>query len=244
MGSLSLTESTGVVINNQESKNNIKNDEVHQSSLSTTTTTSAYEIASVESHDELRNPQQLYSDDEDQDDETRKDCKRKFDVSRITASTTCSVNDTESDSDQPIIKSNCFTFNKSDVSDENSLNSNSSDESGKLEALSKHQQNFVEPEQLRKLFIGGLDYKTSEESLKQHFDKFGEVTDCVVMRDPQTKRSRGFGFVTYANCEAVDKAQSARPHEIDGREVQSKRAISREVSRALKLVPPSVPHNL
>lgn len=45
-----------------------------------------------------------------------------------------------------------------------------------------------EPEQFRKLFIGGLDYKTSEETLKAHFEKWGEIVDCVVMRDPQTKR--------------------------------------------------------
>lgn len=87
-----------------------------------------------------------------------------------------------------------------------------------------------EPEQMRKLFIGGLDYKTSEDTLRQHFEKFGEVTDCVVMRESSSKRSRGFGFVIYASQTMVDKAQLARPHEVDGREVQSKRAISREVS--------------
>lgn len=90
-----------------------------------------------------------------------------------------------------------------------------------------------EPEQMRKLFIGGLDYKTSEATLKQHFEKFGDVIDCVVMREPQSKRSRGFGFVIYASSLMVDKAQNARPHEVDGREVQSKRAISREVSSTL-----------
>lgn len=91
-------------------------------------------------------------------------------------------------------------------------------------------RNADEPEQMRKLFIGGLDYKTSEETLWKHFEKFGDVIDCVVMREPQSKRSRGFGFVIYANSSMVDKAQLARPHEVDGREVQSKRAISREVS--------------
>lgn len=94
----------------------------------------------------------------------------------------------------------------------------------------RQRQHSDEPEQMRKLFIGGLDYKTSESTLKQHFEKFGDVIDCVVMREPQSKRSRGFGFVIYASSSMVDKAQDARPHEVDGREVQSKRAISREVS--------------
>ena len=94
----------------------------------------------------------------------------------------------------------------------------------------QQQQHSDEREQMRKLFIGGLDYKTSEETLKKHFEKFGDVIDCVVMREPQSKRSRGFGFVIYANSKMVDRAQEARPHEVDGREVQSKRAVSREVS--------------
>lgn len=51
------------------------------------------------------------------------------------------------------------------------------------------------------------------------------------MRDPQTKRSRGFGFVTYSCVEEVDAAMAARPHKVDGRVVEPKRAVSREVSK-------------
>uniref|UniRef100_A0A8C9INS5 RRM domain-containing protein n=1 Tax=Piliocolobus tephrosceles TaxID=591936 RepID=A0A8C9INS5_9PRIM len=57
---------------------------------------------------------------------------------------------------------------------------------------------------LRKLFIGGLSFETTDESLRSHFEQWGTLTDCVVMRDPNTKRSRGFGFVTYATVEEVD----------------------------------------
>ncbi|KAF8789624.1 Heterogeneous nuclear ribonucleoprotein A1 like protein [Argiope bruennichi] len=87
-----------------------------------------------------------------------------------------------------------------------------------------------EPEQFRKLFIGGLNYKSTEESLKAHFEKWGEIVDCVVMRDPHTKKSRGFGFITYKRAHMVDDAQAARPHKIDGREVEPKRAVPREDS--------------
>ncbi|KAK2095895.1 Heteroproteinous nuclear ribonucleoprotein A1-like 3 [Saguinus oedipus] len=51
------------------------------------------------------------------------------------------------------------------------------------------------------------------------------------MRDPNTKCSRGFGFVTYATVEEVDAAMSARPHKVDGRVVEPKRAVSREDSQ-------------
>ncbi|XP_061925918.1 heterogeneous nuclear ribonucleoprotein A3 [Entelurus aequoreus] len=87
-----------------------------------------------------------------------------------------------------------------------------------------------EPEQLRKLFIGGLSFETTEESLRAHFEEWGTLTDCVVMRDPGSKRSRGFGFVTYSSVLEVDEAMKARPHKVDGRVVEPKRAVSREDS--------------
>ena len=37
-----------------------------------------------------------------------------------------------------------------------------------------------EPEQLRKLFIGGLSFETTDDSLREHFEKWGTLTDCVV----------------------------------------------------------------
>ncbi|ELU01851.1 hypothetical protein CAPTEDRAFT_169740 [Capitella teleta] len=50
------------------------------------------------------------------------------------------------------------------------------------------------------------------------------------MRDPMTRRSRGFGFITYKTAESVDEAQKARPHTIDKRQVEPKRAVPREDS--------------
>ncbi|KAI5698367.1 hypothetical protein M8J76_006462 [Diaphorina citri] len=89
-----------------------------------------------------------------------------------------------------------------------------------------------EPEHLRKLFIGGLDYRTSSETLKSHFEAWGDVVDVVVMKDPQTKKSRGFGFITYSSAHMVDDAQAARPHTIDSKVVEPKRAVPRtEINR-------------
>ncbi|MFH4979572.1 hypothetical protein AB6A40_006281 [Gnathostoma spinigerum] len=85
-------------------------------------------------------------------------------------------------------------------------------------------------EQFRKMFVGGLSTVTSDESLKAFYSQWGELTDCIVMRDPTTKRSRGFGFVTFAEQSAVDAAMAARPHVIDDKTVDPKRAVPRDQS--------------
>ncbi|KAG6795868.1 heterogeneous nuclear ribonucleoprotein A1, A2/B1 homolog isoform X1 [Apis laboriosa] len=92
----------------------------------------------------------------------------------------------------------------------------------------EHDDGKNEPEHVRKLFIGGLDYRTTDDSLKKHFEKWGEIVDVVVMKDPKTKRSRGFGFITYSRAHMVDDAQNARPHKVDGRVVEPKRAVPRQ----------------
>ena len=88
-----------------------------------------------------------------------------------------------------------------------------------------------EPEQLRKLFIRGLSFETNDESLRSHSEQCETLTDCAVIRNPNTKCSRGCGFVTQASVEEVDKAMNARPHKADGRVVEPKRAVSREDSQ-------------
>ncbi|XP_030369692.1 ribonucleoprotein RB97D isoform X2 [Scaptodrosophila lebanonensis] len=86
---------------------------------------------------------------------------------------------------------------------------------------------ICELEHLRKLFIGGLAPYTTEENLKVYYGQWGKVVDVVVMRDSATKRSRGFGFITYTKSAMVDKAQENRPHIIDGKAVEAKRALPR-----------------
>ena len=88
----------------------------------------------------------------------------------------------------------------------------------------------LEPEHFRKVFVGGLSYKTDDESFKAYFSKFGELLDYVVMKDKESGKSRGFGFVTYANSSHVDDLMQNRPHNIDGRQVETKRATPKEDS--------------
>ena len=55
--------------------------------------------------------------------------------------------------------------------------------------------------------------------------KFGEVTDSLVMKDP-SGQSRCFGFVTFADSATVDEFMKQRPHTLDGRQIDPKRASS------------------
>lgn len=88
--------------------------------------------------------------------------------------------------------------------------------------------NEPDPEQFQKLFVGGLSYETTDTSLKNYFSKWGDIKDCVVMRDVQTKRSRGFGFIKYKSKESIDDVQKNRPHKLDDRDVETKRAMPKD----------------
>ncbi|XP_035391210.1 RNA-binding protein Musashi homolog 2a isoform X4 [Electrophorus electricus] len=78
-----------------------------------------------------------------------------------------------------------------------------------------------------KMFIGGLSWQTSPDSLRDYFSKFGEIRECMVMRDPTTKRSRGFGFVTFADAASVDKVLAQPHHELDSKTIDPKVAFPR-----------------
>ncbi|XP_075148201.1 ribonucleoprotein RB97D-like [Haematobia irritans] len=78
-----------------------------------------------------------------------------------------------------------------------------------------------------KLFLGGLAPNTTEESITNFYAQYGEVASAVVKRDPTTQRSKGFGFITYKDSSSIERAQSLKPHIIDGRNVDSKPALPR-----------------
>uniref|UniRef100_A0A672PFD3 Musashi RNA-binding protein 2b n=1 Tax=Sinocyclocheilus grahami TaxID=75366 RepID=A0A672PFD3_SINGR len=63
--------------------------------------------------------------------------------------------------------------------------------------------------------------------LRDYFSKFGEIRECMVMRDPTTKRSRGFGFVTFADAASVDKVLAQPHHELDSKTIDPKVAFPR-----------------
>lgn len=75
----------------------------------------------------------------------------------------------------------------------------------------------------KKIFIGGLSHKTTTQHLRDHFAAYGSIVDAVVLRWPDG-RSRGFGYVTFAEATPAYNALR-RPHVVGGREVDVKRAV-------------------
>lgn len=61
----------------------------------------------------------------------------------------------------------------------------------------------------KKIYVGNLDYKADEESLRGIFAEVGEVESVKIIKDPATGRSKGFGFVEMASDEDAQKAISS-----------------------------------
>ncbi|KAI0751815.1 hypothetical protein C8Q80DRAFT_1098022 [Daedaleopsis nitida] len=84
------------------------------------------------------------------------------------------------------------------------------------------------------MFIGGLNWDTTDESLRKYFSQFGKVEACTIMRDA-AGRSRCFAFLTFEDPASVN-AVMVREHFLDGKVIDPKRAIPRqEHQRATKL---------
>ncbi|KAM2255335.1 hypothetical protein ACFXTI_045815 [Malus domestica] len=86
------------------------------------------------------------------------------------------------------------------------------------------------PGRTRKIFVGGLASTVTESDFKKYFEQFGTITDVVVMYDHNTQRPRGFGFITYDSEEAVDRVLLKTFHELNGKMVEVKRAVPKELS--------------
>jgi len=81
---------------------------------------------------------------------------------------------------------------------------------------------------MSKLFIGGLAWHTDENALRQKFEEFGAVEEAVVVKDRDTGRSRGFGFVRYGQEADAEAAIAAMNNiEFDGRTIRVDKASER-----------------
>lgn len=72
-----------------------------------------------------------------------------------------------------------------------------------------------------KLYVGNLPYSINDESLKQLFAEFGEVTEAKVITDKFSGRSKGFGFATLQDEAAAQKAIEG----LNGKEVEDRKIV-------------------
>jgi RNA recognition motif-containing protein len=81
----------------------------------------------------------------------------------------------------------------------------------------------------KKLFVGGLSFNTTEESLRQAFSSFGTLVETKIITDRDSGRSRGFGFVSFDNDDDAEQAlQKVNGTELDGRTIRVDQATDRE----------------
>ena len=69
-----------------------------------------------------------------------------------------------------------------------------------------------------KLYVGNLSFDTTDQELEQAFSEYGEVSSAAVVRDRDTNRSRGFGFVEFAQEADAQKAKES----MDGKELNGR----------------------
>ncbi|VAI07090.1 unnamed protein product [Triticum turgidum subsp. durum] len=70
---------------------------------------------------------------------------------------------------------------------------------------------------LTKVFVGGLAWETHKDTLREHFERFGDILEAVIISDKLTGRSKGYGFVTFKEAEAAKKACEDGTPVINGR---------------------------
>ncbi|XP_038722316.1 heterogeneous nuclear ribonucleoprotein 1 [Tripterygium wilfordii] len=100
----------------------------------------------------------------------------------------------------------------------------------------------------RKLVVLGIPWDVDTDSLREYMSKFGDLEDCIVMKERSTGRSRGFGYVTFATVEDAKNALSSE-HILGNRMLEVKIATPKEEMRApakkvtrifVARIPPSV----
>jgi len=85
---------------------------------------------------------------------------------------------------------------------------------------------------MSKVFIGGLAWHTDDATLRQKFEEFGTVEEAVVVKDRDTGRSRGFGFVRFSQEAEAEAAITAMNNvEFDGRQIRVDKASDKSSTR-------------
>lgn len=79
-----------------------------------------------------------------------------------------------------------------------------------------------------KIYVGNLNHETTEPQLREHFEKFGEVSSLDIVTDKDSGKPKGFAFVEMHSDENAQKAISGlNDMELAGRQLKVSRAQSK-----------------
>ncbi|KAM7539641.1 hypothetical protein Aperf_G00000037572 [Anoplocephala perfoliata] len=81
----------------------------------------------------------------------------------------------------------------------------------------------------KKVFIGGLPASTTKESLIEFFSQFGQIENCELIYDKDTKRMRGFGFIHFATEDAAEEVVKRKLFIFNNKQIEAKKAVPKEV---------------
>ena len=80
-----------------------------------------------------------------------------------------------------------------------------------------------------KIYVGNLPYSVADDQLKDLFSQYGEITEVKLIKDFQTGRSKGFGFITFSSAQSAQDSLAANGMEFEGRKLNVN--IARENTR-------------
>lgn len=86
---------------------------------------------------------------------------------------------------------------------------------------------------MTKVFVGGIPPQVDKDGLTEIFSQFGTVSDCIIMIDQVTQRSRCFGFVTFGGDDgpaAAARSVASQPLDIQNRKMEVKLATPRDAN--------------
>ena len=91
---------------------------------------------------------------------------------------------------------------------------------------------------IKKVFVGGIKDDTTEEHLMDYFKQYGNVESVDIITDKETKKKRGFGFVSFDDYDPVDRIVLMKLHVVNGHKCEVKKAMSKQDMQNIKTAPP------
>ncbi|KAJ2734825.1 nuclear localization sequence binding protein [Coemansia sp. BCRC 34962] len=204
----------------KKSKKEVKAPEPEsESEASSSSSSSAAESSSSESESEAGSGSSSESESESEKEE-KEEKKSESGSESESGSGSGSGSESDSDSGSESEAEVAAGKRKSSETEDSDAEMASSDEK---EAAPKKQKVDAEEETFS-VFVGNLPWSATNESMAEAFSEYGKVLSARIATDSATGRSRGFGYVDFADAVARDKAIAGGSFDMDGREVRVDKA--------------------